>query len=139
MLGAIPLRAALGILLLVGVATPSIGGALHAQGTDSSRITRAEIATLPRVSDALALIKQLRPRFLTGRPEPVVFIDTTRAFSIDDLSTVPALNVQEIRFLTGADAAARSGTGRAAEVVILVRTRRQATPPENSTAVTRKP
>lgn len=125
------MRAAVAIVLLVGAGVHASVGPLHAQVTDSSRIARAEIAAHPRVSDALALIKQLRPRFLAGRSEPVVYIDTTRAFSIDDLSTVPALNVQEIRFLTGAEAAARSGTGKAAEVVILVRTRRQATPPRS--------
>ncbi len=118
-------RATLAIVLLGG----TIVGPLPAQRTDSSRITRAEIAAHPRASDALALIRQLRPRFLAGRPEPVVYIDTTRAFSVDDLSTVPVINVQEIRFLTGAEAAARSGEGGAANSVILVRTRRQATPP----------
>ena len=119
------------LLLLTGVAVQPPGGTLHAQGSDSSRITRAEIAAHPRVSDALALIRQLRPRFLAGagRPEPVVYIDTTRAFSIDDLSTVPAINVQEIRFLTAAEAAGRYGKdGPPRQGVILVTTRRQATP-----------
>ncbi len=123
-------------ILLVGVASHSLVGPLHAQATDSTRITRSEITAHPRVSDALALIKQLRPGFLAGRSEPVVYIDTTRAFSIDDLSTVPALNVQEIRFLTGTEAAARLGKGGAAGAVILVRTRRQAIPPRNTAAVT---
>jgi len=110
---------------------------LQAQGRDSSRITRAEIATRPGASDALALIKQLRPRFLGGRSEPIVYIDTIRAFSIDDLSTVPSINVQEIRFLTAAEAAARNRAGRednAPGGVILVRTRRQATPPRSPRA-----
>ena len=143
--GAGATRTALAYLLLVGVATHSLVGPLHAQATDSTRITRAEITAHPRVPDALALIKQLRPGFLAGRSEPVVYIDTTRAFSIDDLSTVPTLNVQEIQFLTGAQAAARSGPDGAAAVVILVRTRRQAIPPRNTasvtntTAVSRKP
>lgn len=125
------------VLLLLEVATHSPVGPLHAQATDSTRITRAEITAHPRISDALALIKQLRPGFLAGRPEPVVYIDTTRAFSIDDLSTVPALNVQEIRFLTGAEATARVGKSAAAGTVILVRTRRQAIPPRNTASVTK--
>lgn len=123
------------MLLLVGI-TQTANGPLHAQGRDTTRITRAEIATRPGASDALALIRQLRPHFLaTGRSEPVVYIDTTRAFSIDDLSTVPSINVQEIRFLTAAEAAGRYGTGRSGGTstgVILVKTRRQAMPPRRS-------
>jgi len=120
------------MLLVVGMVVQPTTRPLDAQGTDSSRITRGEISAHPRISDAFALIRQLRPGFVRGRSEPLVYIDTTRAFSIDDLSTVPAINVQEIRFLTAAEAAGRYGTGRndnASAGVILVRTRRQATPP----------
>lgn len=133
----LPMGLTLAILLSGGGARGPVR-TLQAQVTDSSRIARAEISAHPRMADALALITQLRPRFLAGRSEPVVYIDTTRAFSIDDLSTVPAVNVLEIRFLTGADAAARSGKNSVTDVVILVKTRRQATP-KNPVPVTRKP
>ncbi len=131
--------------LVVSVAIICLGAtaipeSVSAQGQDPSRISRHEIEEHPQVQDALELIKKLRPRFLRGRgrtsalaprPEPLVYIDNTRALGIDDLSTVPTSNVEDIRYLSPTEAAGRFGSSRdgsAANGVILVRTRRQVRP-----------
>lgn len=134
--GPISLWSALALLC----AAPAARVHAQAPGGDPNRLTRQEIEAHPQLADALELIERLRPRFLQGRgrtsataerSEPLVFLDETKLFSVDGLSTIPASNVEEIRFLTPTEAAARYGnssTGGARNGVILVRTKRQITP-----------
>jgi hypothetical protein len=117
--------------------TPAGASASTASSTryDPDVITRAELdqASLGDV-DAMAIVKQLRPRFLafrgnvsgsdqTGAGTVQVRIDNGRLGSPDLLSTIRASEIQEMRYLSAAAAAQRYGSVSKAGPVIEVRRR----------------
>ena len=117
--------------------TPADASASTSSSTryDPDVITRAELdhASLGDV-DAMAIIKQLRPRFLsfrgnvsgsdqTGAGTVQVTIDNGRLISRDALSTIRASEILEIRYLSAAAAAQRFGSLSKAGPVIQVRRR----------------
>jgi len=99
----------------------ALWGCAHSSQVDEPRaqtnvLTREEIATAP-VTNAYEVIDRLRPRFLRphatgGRPPTayaVVFIDGVRRGPLDVLRSVATNSIQEIRYLTAADATTRYG------------------------------
>ena len=104
-----------------------------ASRTDPDVITRDDIdrASLGE-SDALTVVKQLRPRFLafrgnvsgsdqSGGGKVQVVIDNGRLSGTDLLTTLRGNEIQEIRYLGAAAAAQRFGAIAKAGPVILVR------------------
>lgn len=89
-------------------------------------ITAAEIE---RISAATAYdaIQRLRPEFLRSRGRsaagvgnsqtPLVYIDAIRAGGLDTLRGIAAQDVEEIRWLSAADATTRYGPGHAGGVI----------------------
>ena len=96
-------------------------------------ITAADISRI-RAASAYDAVVRLRAHFLGNRgvnsfmrpvqsTRPTVFVDGMEMGTIFELRTIPAGDVQEIRFLSGADAMIRYGDGYMAGV-ILVTTKR---------------
>jgi len=88
-------------------------------------ITSEELRALD-VSNAYEAIERLRPMFLRTRgvtsataeaPLPVIYIDGIRAGSPDVMRTLPVVDVQEIRYVSAADATTRYGTGHMGGVI----------------------
>ena len=85
------------------------------------------------VSNALEAIQRLRPKMLqrrAGSPtdegsagEIVVYVDNSRLGYKDQLASIEASRIKEIRYLNAADATQRYGTGHT-EGVILITTKR---------------
>lgn len=87
---------------------------------NASLILGAEVAT-SGASDALQAIRILRPSMLRGRTgsgndqsgtaDMVVYVDGVRLGGPQQLVSVAAMNVKEIRWLSASDATTRFGTG----------------------------
>ena len=115
----------LAILMLV---LPVAACATSARGTGGSRdvITEEQIRSVS-VSSAYELIQRLRPEMLQGRgrtsvsdptaPYPVVYVNGVRARGFDELRSIAATDVQEIRYINAADATTRYGTGHTSGVI----------------------
>jgi hypothetical protein len=113
------------VLLLVLAAA-----ACASTGTTTSRnsdvITADEIQTAS-VSTAYEAVQRLRPTFLRGRGQssisnpgsdlPVVYVNGLRSGGVDQLHTIPAQDVQTIRFISASDATTRYGTGHTGGVI----------------------
>jgi hypothetical protein len=66
----------------------------------------------------------LRPRYLTTRRSdadiaPVVYLNNLRLGTPDQLSTMPADGVTEVRWLSAIDATTRYGTGHAGGAILV--------------------
>lgn len=102
-------------------AKPKSGGANY--------ITQAEIE-YAKVSTAFEAIQRLRPRMLqrrAGSPtdkgeggEIVVFLDNTKFGFPDQLTSISADRIKEIRFINASDATTRWGTGYTEGVILIV-------------------
>lgn len=117
-------------LALTGCSAATAGSG----GASDDVITRAEIVET-RAHSAFDVVRRLRPQFLRfrgrmdtapgrtgpGMTEPVVYIDGVRLGGVASLRSIEAVDVAEIRYMSGADATTRFGTGHVAGV-ILVRT-----------------
>ena len=90
-------------------------------------ITQADIARIHAASAYDAVVR-LRAHFLGNRgvnsfmrpvqsTRPTVFVDGMEMGTIFELRTIPAGDVQEIRFLSGADAMIRYGDGYMAGII----------------------
>jgi hypothetical protein len=122
------------VLLLAGCA--SGGGAPAAGGSNSSRprprpdlITADEIATKGEgLQNALDIVQRLRPQMLRPRAASAstsdggisggamyasiaVYVDEVMLGNTSNLSSVPALQIKEIRYISASDATTRWGTG----------------------------
>lgn len=95
----------------------------------SNVIIEAEIAAAG-VTNALEAVQRLRPVMLrsragggtSGNPDGdaiVVWVDGVRVGGTDALSSVNALNVKEIRYLSAADATTRFGTGHQMGAIVV--------------------
>jgi hypothetical protein len=95
-------------------------------GGPRDRITQAEIEQV-NVSTAMEVVERLRPEFLRGRgrisvssPEsqyPVIYVNGMRAGPLEALRSISAVDVQEIRYISAADATTRWGTGHSGGVI----------------------
>lgn len=93
-------------------------------------VTRAEIETV-NSADAYELLQRLRPQFLRSRGSvsmrnssssyPIVYLNNVRHGDVMSLRNILVTDINEIRFIGGADATTRWGTGHGSGV-ILVRT-----------------
>lgn len=93
-------------------------------------VTRAEMDAV-NAADAYALLQRLRPQFLRSRGSvsmrnssdsyAIVYLNDVRHGGIMSLRDILVTDIQEIRFISGADATTRWGTGHGSGV-ILVRT-----------------
>lgn len=90
-------------------------------------ITEADIVRI-RAASAYDAVVRLRAHFLGNRgvnsfmrpvqsTRPTVFVDGMEMGTIFELRTIPAGDVQEIRFLSGADAMIRYGDGYMAGII----------------------
>lgn len=103
-------------------ATPPMRGS-------ANLITLEEITT-SGASDALQVVKLLRPSMLRGRSaapgnrsglnEIVVYIDGVRAGGPGALENVSAISIREIRYINASDATTRFGTGHALGAILVV-------------------
>ncbi len=118
------------VLLLVLSACASSNANKSGERRDRNVITRAEIERSPEHS-AYNVIRTLRPGMLNQRgntsianqdPGIVVFLDGQRYGDISSLDGMEANTVEEIRYLSAAEAQARFGTGYP-QGIILVTTR----------------
>jgi hypothetical protein len=113
------------MVLLVGVLACA-GGAVRGSGADRNRLTGTQI----RETDAVNLyyaIERLRPQWLGSRgptsasdPTPTVahvFVNGTMAGNTEVLREIKTLEVEEVRFLTPGQAAARYGMGHPRGVI----------------------
>jgi hypothetical protein len=84
-----------------------------------------------QASDAYELLQRLRPQFLRSRGSvsmrnssssyPIVYLNDVRHGNVNSLRDILAVDIEEIRYISGADATTRWGTGHGSGV-ILVRT-----------------
>jgi hypothetical protein len=106
-----------GMALLCGVVSgAALPAACEAQRRERDRITREEIlSSSHRALDLYQVVRSLRPHFLAaprgvrtlrGAPPAitVVYIDGTRAGELDQLRTIAAMSVEEVRYLDPARA-----------------------------------
>jgi hypothetical protein len=92
-------------------------------------ITQEEIQQAPGASTAYEVVRLLRPQFLYHRGvqsvrQPVdpsagilVYVDGVRSGGIDQLRSIPADQVAEIRWLNARDATTKYGTGHGYGVI----------------------
>lgn len=115
------------LLLLILSACASAGANKSGDRRDRYVITREEIAQSPEHS-AYNVIRTLRPGMLTQRgntsiahqdPGIVVFLDGQRFGDISSLDGMEANTIEEIRYLTAAQAQARFGTGYPQGVILI--------------------
>lgn len=119
------------------------GGATSGSGGGASATAVMTAAATPRGSanviveseipasgaqNALEIIQRVRPSMLrarngsieeTGVMDIVFYIDAARAGERQALTSVPAGNVREIRYLNATDATTRFGTGHALGAIIV--------------------
>jgi hypothetical protein len=124
------------LLLAAFIAVPSLASAQNAKKGDRYRITSAELAEAPvTVATAYELISTMRPLWLSpmrgrtsssnmegggmggGATEVVVYIDDLRQQSLNDLRTVKASKVVEMRFLEQNRAVQLRGPGHEMGVI----------------------
>jgi hypothetical protein len=116
-------------LILPALAVIVMTACASGQGTATAPrdvITIEEIQRL-NVSTAMEIVERLRPEFLRGRgrvsmnqPEaqfPVVYVNGLRAGRLEALRTITASDVDEIRYISAADATTRWGTGHTGGVI----------------------
>ena len=92
-------------------------------------ITQAEIE-YANVNTAHEAIQRLRPRMLQRRmgtptdkgeqSELLVYVDEARYGSVDQLASISASTIKEIRFFSPADATTKWGTGHAEGVIQVI-------------------
>lgn len=94
-------------------------------GRERSTITVEEIAA-STANSVFELVERLRPEYLrvrgevqnpAGSSQGLVYVNGMRAGGFDILRSMRPQNVQEIRFLSAADATTRYGTGHTAGVI----------------------
>lgn len=118
------------ILLLVttACATAPRGDAPRRSSRNVLTVDEIHTAEYGNVYD---LVRSQRPAWLRTRgtnsllaSDPImVYIDGTKVGGVEILSSIPAINVEELRFFTAAEAQARFGLGNT-NGAILVTTRR---------------
>ena len=100
------------------------GGAERVPGATSNRIVRAELSELGQLS-GLEAVQRLRPRWLRARGggTPVLYVDGARRGTTRDLDAISSTEIEQMEYMSSADASNRFGTGHQGGAV-LVSTRR---------------
>ena len=110
------------LALAFGIAgcASSGGSSSRPAGSSSTRIVRAELATLPDM-DAFLAIERLRPRWLQSRSGDIVqlYIDGSRRSNVRDLQTLRIGEVEQMEYMSSNDATTRYGTGHAGGAVLV--------------------
>jgi hypothetical protein len=117
-------RTVAGLLVVLAVSGCSRGSGTGAGARPSSDLlTQREIATVP-AANAYEAVQRLRPAFLRPRSTAtrtteyaVVFLDGIRRGSPETLKTIPAAQIDEIRYLSATDATTRYGLNVSAGVL----------------------
>jgi hypothetical protein len=100
-------------------------------GSSANQITRAQLESLETMS-AYDAIQRLRPNWLqtrgptsllSGPTLPQVHINDSRSRTIDELRSLPVIEIETMEYRSAADATTRYGTGYPGGV-IEIRTRR---------------
>ncbi len=103
-----PLRRSLPLLLAAASAVCAVGDPRPSRTTPRGDITRLELERTPTES-AYQAVERLRPTWLFHRrtptianpdPEPTVYVDQAKLPTLDVLRSVPAQDVEVIRFLS---------------------------------------
>jgi hypothetical protein len=109
--------------LAVACASSGTGGGGTARNRDV--ITRAQIDSAS-VQDIYAVVQRYRPEYLrdrgggtmqTANVLPVVYVDGSRRGGPETLRSLRTYDVEEVRFLSGADATTRYGTDHLAGAI----------------------
>ena len=139
------IRATLATFVLAGACTIILSSTAAAQKKQRDVLTAAEIdSSAQRDGDLWQALHSLRPKFLETAPgqvsfgaspvmRPVVYLDGMREESVDELHSVRASDVSEVRYLDPSRAAAEYGPSAAGGAVI-VKTRRSAPPTKPDTS-----
>jgi hypothetical protein len=103
------------IALLAALSSCATNGAPEPPRSTSRVLTREEIGEAP-VANVYEAVSRFRPRFLqahaTGSAHqayPIVFVDGIRRGTFDVLRSIPVASLEEVRYLTPADATTRYG------------------------------
>lgn len=117
-------RSILSAMLVALAACSTTGGPRVAQTRNV--ITAEEVASV-NVGTAYEVIEQLRPQFFQSRgpssirsntPDtPIVYVNGVRYGGIESLTSIRAMDVEEIRLLSASDATTRYGTGHVGGVI----------------------
>jgi len=113
-----------GLLLLVTLV--GCGTTSGSARGPANLLTRAEIET-SSATTAFELIRELRPQFLRSRgvlsiEDPsagyaLVYMDNTFRGDLEALRTILVVDIDEVRYISSADATTRWGTGHAGGVI----------------------
>lgn len=117
-------RTVAGLLVALAVSGCSRGpGTSSGARPSSDLLTQREISTVS-AANAYEAVQRLRPAFLRPRSTAtrtmeyaVVFLDGIRRGSPETLKTIPAGQIEEIRYLTARDATTRYGLNVSAGVL----------------------
>lgn len=114
------------LLLLALTAFCACASAAGQPRGSSSILTREEIST-SGATTAYEAVVQLRPAFLRARGarslrdptplSPIVYVNDMRHGGIETLMSIRADEIDEIRFISAADATTRWGTGHTGGVI----------------------
>ena len=109
----------LGTIGLLAVTSVAEAQKQKAPRRDRNKITAEEILDKPSAQNALDVIRALRPQWLSSRGPTtilqqevgiVVYRDNSKLGTIDELRSVPADQIGELRFYSPGDATMRFGT-----------------------------
>ena len=115
-------------LLLAAVSACVVGNPGPSRASSQGDITRPELEQILSES-AYQAVEQLRPAWLFHRrtptivnsnPEPAVYVDQAKLLALDDLRTIPAQDVEVIRFLSSRDATTIYGTGHMWGAIVVI-------------------
>lgn len=112
--------------LMIGFAGCASGsGGSSSSRSSSNRLVAADMVNQQEM-DLYQAIRQLRGRWLTsrGRGTPRVHVDGARMGGARELENIRVADVQEVEFLSAADATLRFGTGYDAGVIVVTTRRR---------------
>jgi hypothetical protein len=109
----------LGTIALFALTTVAEAQKQKAPRRDRNRITAEEIAERATAQNAFDVIKALRPQWFSSRGPTtilmqevgiVVYRGPSRLGSVDELRSIPADQIEELRFYSPGDATMRFGT-----------------------------
>ena len=116
------------VLLLCGCASTQQTGSTASSRRNSNLITAEEIAGAS-AKDAFEAVQLLRPQWLRTRGvsspssleaiEVAAYVNSSRYGGVENLRSVPAANVIEIRYLNAADATTLYGTGNLGGAILV--------------------
>jgi len=112
------------LLVVAGCTAGGTPGSAAAPGQPRDLITREQIDGMP-VSSAWEVVQRLRPEFLrprnpsssVNRNLAVVYVDGMRRGQPETLRSIPANDVEEIRFVNAIDAQQRYGPDHTGGVI----------------------